>query len=152
MKRRDMLALMAALAARPRAALAEEPGVQLGNSTPFSAGVVRMRAKQLAKKPYAPRRSIPESWRNLSYDQYRKIWFDGRNALWEGTEAPQRVDVFPPGLYFPHPVEIYAVDGAEARPLLFDMAVFDTTDQFPEVEVDDSLGYSGLRLRAELES
>ncbi|MEM1351385.1 MAG: glucan biosynthesis protein G, partial [Pseudomonadota bacterium] len=46
----------------------------------------------------------------------------------------------------------YAVDGAEARPLLFDMAVFDTTDQFPEVEVDDSLGYSGLRLRAELES
>ena len=31
------------------------------------------------------------------------------------------------------------------------MAVFDTTDKFPDVEIDGTLGYSGLRLRAELE-
>jgi glucans biosynthesis protein len=83
--------------------------------------------------------------------RYRKIWFDSRNALWEGTDAPQRVDVFPPGLYFPQAVEINVVDGGTARPLTFDMAVFDKTDKFPEVEIDDTLGFSGLRLRAELE-
>ena len=33
---------------------------------------------------------------------------------------------------------------------MFDMAVFDTTDKFPEVPIDETLGYSGLRLRAEL--
>jgi len=151
MRRRDVLALLAAATATPQAGLSEEPGLTLGNPAPFSAGIVRARAKQMAQQPYSARATVPESWRNLSYDQYRKIWFDGRNALWEGTDAPQRVDVFPPGLYFPHPVEIYAVDGAEARPLAFDLAVFDTTDQFPDVEIDESLGYSGLRMRAELE-
>lgn len=151
MQRRVFLALMGALATTPHNVFAEEPGLTLGKPVPFSAGIVRTRAKQLAQQPYVPRGTVPESWQNLSYDQYRKIWFDGRNALWAGSNAPQRVDLFPPGLYFPQPVEIYAVDGAEARPLEFDLAVFDTTDQFPDVEIDETLGYSGLRLRAEIE-
>ena len=92
---------------------------------------------------------IPESWRNLTYDQYRKIWFDGRNAIFEGSDAPLRVDLFPPGLYFPRPVGVNVVEGNQARPVLFDMGVFDTTDKFPDVEIDDTLGFSGLRLRAE---
>ncbi|MFK7870481.1 MAG: glucan biosynthesis protein [Roseobacter sp.] len=150
MQRRDVLAMLAALAAAPRSAMADEPGLSLGAPAPFSAEVVRDKARALAAQGYAQRPMIPDSWRNLSYDQYRKIWFDGRNALWEGTDAPQRVDVFPPGLYFPRPVDIYTVQEGEARPLVFDMAVFDSTDKFPNVAIDDTLGYSGLRLRAEL--
>lgn len=151
MLRRDVLKSLAALAAIPSAGFADEPGLQLGDGQPFDANTVRARAQALAAAEYQPRPMIPESWRNLSYDQYRKIWFDGRNALWEGTDRPQRVDVFPPGLYFPQAVEINVVKNGTARPLAFDMAVFDTTDQFPEVEIDGTLGYSGLRLRAELE-
>lgn len=152
MLRRDLLKSLMALAAVPGAGLASEPGLQTGAPSAFDAGVLRARAQALAAKDYAPRPMIPESWRNLSYDQYRKIWFDGRNALWEGTQAPQRVDVFAPGLYFPQPVEINVVENGMARPLLFDMGVFDSTDKFPEVEIDDTLGYSGLRLRAELQN
>ena len=107
-------------------------------------------ARDLATKPYTPQPLIPESWRNLSYDQYRKIWFDSRNALWEGTDRPHRVDVFPPGLYFPRGVRMFAVEDGLARPFVFDLGVFDTPDKFPDVEIDDTLGYSGLRLRAEL--
>ncbi|MGZ2258917.1 glucan biosynthesis protein [Roseobacter sp. A03A-229] len=151
MLRRDVLKSLAALAAVPTASFAEEPGLQLGDAQPFDATTVRARAKALAEADYTPRPMIPESWRNLSYDQYRKIWFDGRNALWHGTDKPQRVDVLPPGLYFPQAVEINVVDGGAARPLAFDMGVFDSTDKFPEVEIDATLGYSGLRLRAELE-
>ncbi len=106
----------------------------------------------MAGKPYELRPQIPQDWRDLNYDQYRKIWFDSRNALWEGTGLPQRVDVFPPGLYFPRPVEIYAVQRGQARPFKFDLNVFDSTDKFPDVTIDDTLGYSGLRLRAELET
>ncbi len=152
MIRRDVLKSLVALAAVPTAALAAEPGLQLGGeSTPFDADTVKNRARALAAKAYVPRPEIPESWRNLTYDQYRKIWFDGRNALWEGTDAPQRVDVFPPGLYFPQAVGMHVVEGGMARKVGFDMGVFDTTDKFPDVEIDETLGYSGLRLRAELE-
>lgn len=152
MIRRDLLKTLAALAALPAAAWADEPGVQLGpQAAPFGPNTVTNRARLLAAKPYAPRPMIPEGWRKLTYDQYRKIWFDGRNALWEGTDVPQRVDVFPPGLYFPQAVAMHVVADGMAQPLTFDMGVFDTTDTFPDLPVDDTLGYSGLRLRAELE-
>ena len=152
MLRRDVLKSILAFAALPATAKASEPGLSLGASTPFDPSLVRERAAELAQKAYKPRPLIPESWRNLTYDQYRKIWFDGRNALWEGTDTPQRVDVFPPGLYFPQAVEVNMVENGAAMPVKFDMAVFDTTDKFPEVEIDETLGYSGLRLRAELET
>ncbi len=152
MIRRDVLKSLTALAVVPAAAWSEEPGLQLDETAvPFDNQTVINRARTLATQPYTPRPQIPESWRALSYDEYRKIWFDGRNALWEKTDAPQRIDVFPPGLYFPQAVELNVVEGSSARKLAFDIGVFDTTDKFPDVEIDDTLGYSGLRLRAELE-
>ncbi|THH35981.1 glucan biosynthesis protein G [Aliishimia ponticola] len=150
MLRREFLMALAALAASPGLAQENEPGLQAGASTPFSRDDLMERARQMAQSEYTPRGEVPEDWRNLTYDQYRQIWFDSRNALWEGTALPQRLDVFPPGLYFPRPVEVHVVEGGEQRPLRFDMGVFDTTDQFPDLTIDDSLGYSGLRLRADL--
>ena len=153
MLRREILAYIAAIAAAPNLGLSadnDEPGLQLGEARPFNKEVLQGMARDLASKPYTPRPLIPEEWRNLSYDQYRKIWFDHRNALWENTDAPQRVDFFPPGLYFPTAVQTFVVEDDVARPLNFDMRVFDTTDKFPDVPIDDTLGYSGLRLRAEL--
>ncbi|TMM51651.1 glucan biosynthesis protein [Sulfitobacter sabulilitoris] len=152
MLRRDALKTLAALAAVPAAAWAGDSGLDRGTPVPFDAGHVVDLARDRAAAPYAPRPTIPQPWRALSYDQYRQIWFDGRNALWNGTDTPQRVDVFPPGLYFPRAVAINAVEDGMARPLRFDLGVFDTTDGFPDLPVDDTLGYSGLRLRAELEA
>lgn len=149
MLRREILASFAALAATPSLSWADEPGLQLGTGTVFNANTVADRARAMATKPYSARPLIPQEWRDLSYDQYRKIWFDARNALWEGSETPQRIDVFPPGLYFPQAIETFVVEGDTARPLKFDMGVFDKTDKFPDVPINDTLGYSGLRLRAE---
>jgi len=152
MLRRDVLKSLIALAAVPTAGWAEEPGLALRDeATPFNTETLAKRARLMAAQPYQPRPQIPESWRNLSYDQYRKIWFDARNALWENTDRPQRVDVFPPGLYFPQAVALNVVENGQAKRVSFDMAVFDTTDKFPDVAIDETLGYSGLRLRAELE-
>lgn len=150
MLRREFLASLAAMAAAPRMSWAQEPGVQLGDASAFSPSDVVEMAREMAGRAYEPRPLIPEAWRNLTYDQYRKIWFDSRNALWEGSDAAQRIDVFPPGLYFPQATKTYVVEDDTARPMMFDMGVFDTTDKFPDVPIDDTLGYSGLRLRAEL--
>lgn len=152
MIRRDVLKSLAALAVVPASGWAGEPGLRLAEkATPFDAQTVTGLARAMAAKPYTPRPQIPESWRSLSYDDYRKIWFDGRNALWENTDVPHRIDVFPPGLYFPQAVALNLVENGTSRPIRFDMNVFDTADTFPDVEIDSTLGYSGLRLRAELE-
>lgn len=152
MIRRDVLKSLTAMAVVPAAAWAEEPGLTLSDEAlPFDTDTVTELARTLAAEPYKPRPQIPASWRDLTYDQYRKIWFDSRNALWENTDSPQRVDVFPPGLYFPQAVGLNVVENGTARPVRFDMGVFDTTDKFPDVAIDETLGYSGLRLRAELE-
>ncbi|MCX7567176.1 glucan biosynthesis protein G [Sulfitobacter sp. F26169L] len=150
MLRRDVLKALAALAAIPSAALAADAPLRTGAPTPFNAQTVRNRAREMAASDYTPRPRIPKEWQDISYDQYRKIWFDTRNALWENTKRPQRLDVFPPGLYFPQAVEINIVENSGAAPLLFDLDVFDRTDTFPDLPLNDHMGYSGLRLRADL--
>ena len=152
MLRREFLASLAALAASPALSQDIEPGLQTGESTPFDPSDVIALARRLSENDYREPRSVPEDWTSISYEDYVSIWFDGRNALWEGeTDTPLRMDVFAPGLYFPNPIDISVVENGTARPLLFDLGVFDRTDKFPDLTIDDRLGYSGLRLRAELE-
>ncbi len=147
LSRRAMLQLGAALAlARPASAI---PALEEAE-TPFSYDWLQAEAMRLAAAPFRPAPMVPESWRNLSFDEYRMIWWDGREALWTGTERPYRVDFFAPGLFFPRPVDINVVENGMARRIAFDLESFDRTDQFPDVPIDETLGYSGLRLRAEL--
>lgn len=161
MLRREFVSCLAALVASPafsqdssEATAAVEPGLQLvdGAGTPFASETVLEVARKLAASPYVPPARIPDAWTKIEYEDYVSIWFDARNALWNGeADTPLRLDVFSPGLYFPTPVGIHIVEHGAARPLAFDFDVFDKTDKFPDLPADDTLGYSGLRLRAELE-
>lgn len=153
MLRREFVASLAALMATPGfAQTAGEPGLQTDPGAPFNPSDVIALARARAQDDYQPRVRVPDAWTDISYEDYQSIWFDGRNALWEQEpNTPLRMDVFAPGLYFPHPIDVSIVENGQARPLRFDFGVFDTTDKFPDLPQDDSLGYSGLRLRAELE-
>ena len=153
MLRRDVLSGLMALAASPAFGTgATEPGLQVGKAAPFNPEFVVALAREKASRAYRPRKRIPAAWTNITYEDYRSIWFDTRNALWQDEpETPVRLDVFAPGLYFPYPIHIEIVEGTTTRPVNFDMGVFDKTDKFPDLPIDDTLDYSGLRLRAELE-
>ena len=154
MIRREFLAsLLALAAASPVRAqgLPVTPLAAKGAATPFSYDVVRSRAADLAGKPYEARPMIPEAWRNLSFDEFSHIWFAERNALWNNTDAALRVDTFTAGLYALRAIEINVVEGGLSQMLPYDPTVFDKTDTFPDLPVDDTMGYSGFRLRAELE-
>jgi glucans biosynthesis protein len=157
MLRREFIAALAALAATPASLKAAtdaglEPGLQTGAGVPFNPQHVIDLARTLSQDAYQAPTRVPTEWTDISYEDYVSIWFDGRNALWQNQpETPLRMDVFAPGLYFPTPIKIDIVDNGMASPLLFDLDVFDKTDKFPELPIDETLGYSGLRLRAELE-
>ncbi|WP_108484638.1 glucan biosynthesis protein [Oceaniglobus ichthyenteri] len=146
MDRRSFLAALAALAGAPAFARGE----LVQSQAPFSRDWLNQEAGRLAAAPYQPAPSVPKGWKNLSYDEYRMIWFNSQKAIWADEPRPLQLDLFAAGLYFDHPVEIAIVDDGIARTLGFDLSLFDSTDQFPNPPVDDTMGYSGLRLRAEL--
>lgn len=139
--RRTFLALMAAAAARPAAAQ---------TSQPFSRDWLIDLAQQKAQEDYVARPLIPEAWRTLEYDEFQHIWFNSQKAIWAGTDRPLEVDLFTAGLYVERPTTIYLVENGQAQALTYDISLFDKTDDFPDLPIDDTMGYSGLRMRAEL--
>ncbi|MET4102926.1 glucans biosynthesis protein [Roseovarius sp. MBR-78] len=143
MIRREVLQGLGALALWPGMARAD-------GDTPFSEAMLDALAREVAAQPYAKRPTVPQAWRDLSYDEYRSIWFRSKDAIWSDTDASLELDLFLPGLYFPHPVEVNLVEDGMARPLPFDFSLFDKTDKAPDLPLEGDLGYSGLRLRAEL--
>ncbi|MEO0911879.1 MAG: glucan biosynthesis protein G [Pseudomonadota bacterium] len=154
LSRRDALALGVAFATFGAAHADKLPdGLGLGPEEPFSPDRVVERARALAAEAYKEPPQVPPEWLDISYDQYRAIWFDTRNALWNDTDRPARLEFFAPGLYFPSPVEMHAVseDGATASQIAFALEAFDKTDKFPDLPITDAVGYSGLRIHGEIE-
>ncbi len=153
MLRREVLSLLAGTAAA-----AAQPGWAAGlmappviDSRPFSLEALLQHARTQSAKDFTPRAEVPKAWQNLTYDQYKSIWFRHDRALWNHSDTPYRVDFFHPGLYFPHAVQINIVQDGAAHRLGFDFSLFDKTDQVPDLPIDPTMGFSGLRLRAELE-
>lgn len=151
--RRQALSLMAGLAALGAVpAQAQElglGGLSLGDGMPFTAQTVIDRARMLAAATYVPPPGIDAAWRDLTYDAFRGIWFDPRNALFRDSDGAVHADLFVAGLYFVHKIGIHAVEGGTARPVIFDLDAFVRTDRFPDLPADGT-GFAGLRLRGEL--
>ncbi len=151
MTRRAFLATSTALAAsltQPSSGLAAGAGMDFDRE--FDREQVIMLARDMAAHPYAPRPQVPQDWRDLTYEQYKSIWFRHTAALWRNSDTPYNVDFFHPGLYFPRAITIDAVEGATARLIPFDLAAFERTDKVPDLTSQGALGYSGFRLRTEL--
>ncbi len=116
----------------------------------FSREWLEGEAKRLSQENYEPNPMIPEEWRNLSYEDFQHIWFNSKNGIWMDEDRPLKLDLFTAGLFFPRAVEINTVENGMATPLLYDFSLFDKTDNFPDLPIDETIGYSGVRLRAEL--
>ncbi|CUH86215.1 Glucans biosynthesis protein G precursor [Phaeobacter sp. CECT 5382] len=134
----------ALLTARPAAAAGNE-------ASPFRHDQVIERARALAAQDYAPRAEVPQDWLDMSYDEYKAHRFRTQDAIWSGTDRSYNVDLFLPGLYFRHAVQVNTVTDGMSRPFGFDMSLFDRRDIAPDLSTTGALGYSGLRLRTQLD-
>lgn len=151
----SLLACMAVMGLRPAMsqtsadALAEVAGMTLGDPVPFDPVFMALHARAMAAKPYEAPPQVSRGWLDLTYDQFRGIWFDTRHTLFRGTKGAVQVEFFPAGLYFSTKVALNAVEDGRARPILFETRVFDTTDTFPDLPAEDT-GFAGFRLLGEL--
>jgi periplasmic glucans biosynthesis protein len=151
-----MLSLMGGLAALGLApAWAEDAperaGMTLGPATPFDPEMVVARARALAAAPFIPVPAVSQDWLDLSYDDFRGIWFDTRHTLFRGKPGAVQAEFFVAGLYFPHKIGLNAVEKDQSRPITFKLNTFDTTDRFPALP-EDGTGFAGFRLLGELEA
>lgn len=148
MKRRAFLAATSAMAivAASGTARAQEETRML-SSVPFDPAMVKDMARTLAAEPYVARASLPDEWGKLSYDDYRKVWFDPKNAVWAKADRRFEMDLLLPGLYFPRPVEVDVVEDGMAERVAFDLGLFVNSDLLADLPASEELGFSGIRLR-----
>lgn len=128
----------------------ESYGMSLGAGTPFSSDVVIEKARLLAAAPFVPPPETSKAWRELSYDQVRGIWFDGRNALFRNDASAVQAEFFLAARYSHQKIAMNAVEGGKAYPVDFHLDRFDRTDWFPDLP-EEGTGFSGFRLLGELE-
>lgn len=141
-------------AAASAAVLATLPPATAQNSAPapdgapFDAQTVRNAARTLAAAPYkAPNTRLPDPVANIGYDAYRKIRFDGNQALWRGTGLPFQAQFFHLGWLFNQRVDMFEVQDGKARPIAYRPEMFDFgPNPRPPSGVD--LGFAGMRLHA----
>ncbi len=141
LQRRALLAaLPAILTSRPGFAAAE-------TGTAFSAETVRDAARELAAKPFqAQDTALPTYLANLSYDQYRMLRFDKRDALWRDAKLPWQVEFFHRGSIYKGRLDVNEVVDGRSSPLRYDPQDF----SFGSVQrpTNEDLGFAGFRLHA----
>src|ERR1700722_16906750 len=140
MRRRDMLLQGAALpvvAALGRGARAEE-------SAPFDSATVRRLAHDLAQRAWqAPDATLPDTLKNLDYQQYRSIRFDPAHSLWKGEGTHFTAEFFHRGYLYKEAVQIYEVANGRATHIRYNPSMF-TFDKVAPPTAD--IGFAGFRL------
>jgi glucans biosynthesis protein len=119
-----------------------------GPPTPFDPSYVRRLARELAGKPFrAPVQRHAEILSKIGYDAHNQIIMRREHALWR-DQGPIAADFFHQGNLFRQPVVIHAVEGEEAREVLYRKDVFSFGKDVPFAsEIPDRLGFAGFRLR-----
>jgi glucans biosynthesis protein len=116
--------------------------------TSFTSASVRQMAQQLAQKPYQPPKStLPDNFKNLDYDDYRKIRFVPDKALWRDDKLPFQVQFFHRGFFYTNRVDIYVVDQGRVTPVHYSPSLF-TFDGLKPPPPDADLGFAGFRIHA----
>lgn len=124
--------------------------VKFGPAKPFSYKGLLDIGRRTAAASYRSATKIPQDWIDLEYTEYRGINFQPDSAVWKNTARPFEMEFFAPGLYFPAPITVSVIENNQARQALFSKDVFRFNDAVPELSDGPTLGYSGLRLRANI--
>ncbi|MGI2259939.1 glucan biosynthesis protein G [Shewanella sp. GXUN23E] len=131
----------------PPKAVTASPPVRFAKTGNFDADTVVRLARQLAAKPYAPRKDpLPASLANINYDEYRDIRFKADAAIWKPESLPYQMQLFHRGFYFQDLIEIAIVEGNKAQHLSYNPELFSAGEVLQQKLPTEDIGYSGLRL------
>ncbi len=105
---------------------AVQPGPPLGPPSPFSFDRLRAQAAASARRPYTP--APAANLAAVDYDAIGQITYRPDKTLWGGLPGDAAIRFFHLGRYANRPVKVFAVDGGQARRVLYSEALFDVRD------------------------
>jgi len=119
------LQLLALLSLPARLARAETENLRLGEPRPFSFDWLVEHARTLARRDYVPPpRPEPEIVARIDYDAHGKLRTRPDYALWSRSGGVYPITYVHMARFFPKTVRLHAIDGPEAREILYDRAYF----------------------------
>jgi periplasmic glucans biosynthesis protein len=142
------------LARRAAAGAGTEPLTKLpfAESTPFAEDTVIAEARLLSKSPYSPPAdTIPQSYKNLDYDQYRAIRFNKNLAVWAHDQLGYTAELFSAGYIYRTPVTVFAVEAGRAAELKYDADLFTYGPEVTRPPENAWPGFSGVRIHAPID-
>ena len=132
--------------AAPARASKPEPSKSI-TTKPFGFANVHRRAANLATKPYKENgNALPDSLRDMSYDQYRDIRFRPDKALWRDIDLPFEAQFFFRGFLFQKQVKINTIDMDVVIPVNYSNDLFDFGKTPMPKALSPNLGFAGFRL------
>lgn len=144
-RRRLLGALLATTVMTPHTLLAQST-----SPTVFSFDWLKSEMKDRATRPDAPPPLLDTFLDDLSYDDYRNIYFRPPASRWAQDAVPFQLQAFHPGWLFEEPVQISEVNDGIAKPLIFNTDDFeyrnDVGDRVPEHAALS--GVAGLKVNA----
>ncbi len=123
------------------------------SDVPFDFEVLQYRAKTLAAKPYAERPSrVPESLRNLTYDQYRDVRFNPASAWWRRERLAFQLQFFHPGFIYNRTVQLSEVTNGKVEPIRYEKDLFNFGANRSLGSIPGDMGFTGFRIHNQLNS
>ncbi|MGQ0456937.1 MAG: glucan biosynthesis protein [Hyphomicrobium sp.] len=127
------------------------PAATAPSAPPFSADVVKDRARTLSAAEYAkPTVELPPPFDKLGYDQYRDIRFRTERSIWRGEKIDFEIQPFPMGWLYESPVELWLVDDGQANQLIADGKLFSIGPLIGTGPDAAPFGFSGFRIHGPL--
>jgi glucans biosynthesis protein len=120
--------------------------VASGAEAGFDFDTLRARARDLAAQVPRPSQGEVPAWlRELSYDDLRRIEFDGRQSLWHGEGRAFQVQFLHPGFLFDRSVRVFELDGGRVTAVPFRREYFHYRGA-KSGELPATMGFAGFRL------
>ncbi len=121
---------------------------QLGSPQPFSFETLKKQAHSMSLGAYSePVPALPPAIAQLNWDQWESITYLPQRALWYGDDLCFRIRFDHLGFTMKRPVSMYALEGGNARQILFDPTLFDySRSGLKPADIPKTLGFSGFNL------
>jgi glucans biosynthesis protein len=117
----------------------------------FAEDHVRKLAADLATRDFVkPRADVPEPFNALTAEQYRDIRFRPEASIWRGESLDYEVQLLALGWLYDAPVEIWIVDGGQAKSLKADTANFAIGASIEKAPAAAPFAFSGFRVASNL--
>lgn len=134
----------------PRRAAAAAPELELGEPQPFAFEELIARARDLARRDYAPREiPAPEVIEAIDYDAHGRLRFRPERAPHAEGPGSYPVTFFHLGRFFQRPVAMHLLQDGEAREILYRPQDFEMPEDSPAQDLPEDAGFAGFRFQEE---